>query len=45
MFAVLDPYFDKMDKVAQMRDYLLSHEYGNADYMRMIEKKYLEDGE
>ena len=45
MFAALDPYFDKKAEVAQMRDYLLSHEYGNAEYMRVIERQYLEDGE
>lgn len=45
MFAALDPYFDHMDRVAQMGSYLLSHEYGNAEYMRYIEKTYLSDGE
>ena len=45
MFGVLDPYFDNMDKVVQMRQYLLSHEYGNAEYMRFIEETYLSNGE
>lgn len=34
-----DPQF-----LAQMREYLLSHEYGNVEYVRYIEEKYLSAG-
>ena len=44
MLAVLDRFIDNPDQLLPMKEYLLTHEYGNSDYMREIEEKFLNVG-
>lgn len=41
MFEVLDRYIQDPSLINPIREYLMTHEYGNSDYMREIEEKIL----
>ena len=44
MFEAIDKYIENPDLLIPMREHLLSHEYGNSDYMREIEERFLNTG-
>ena len=44
MFEAIDKYIENPDLLIPMREHLLSHEYGNSEYMREIEEKFLDTG-
>lgn len=44
MFEALDKYIENPELLRPMKEYLLSHEYGNSDYMREIENEFLNAG-
>jgi glycosyltransferase involved in cell wall biosynthesis len=44
IFDVLDKYIENPELLRPMKEYLLSHEYGNSSYMREIEDKFLNAG-